>query len=589
MSSDAHLDGIFRGARSARIFAGGATEAGPIGDEVLATFDRAALPALREALRVVDGEAFHCMCLGDLAIELRGWWGRTAVISFHHGHSLRVPGLASDVALRDGPALLRQLAARGVRGPLEDYERAQDAGRDAARAADAWDRATPAPLRALAAGMGPFGSDLQPDARAAARTQLREAFGDDAGAVRALLRWLACGSGVFSGYPSYEQLPIELLETFPLPLVVDAMGEDDADVLAAARAVASHTRVSFHRSALAAVPDTFFDRALAVTRARGHDDSTARLEHAQRLARAGRARLGAGDAPRAQGDLTVLGESDDGPLTTLLPWRDALLAVDVRRVVRFAPGSVRARPFEGTVAAPTVGAACASRAVVGEVRTGRLFALAGADEGALTPLPPVDGTLLGMVVTDRWLALTVRDAQHRTRLVLRDVQDAERVIADPGSWCLGAWGDTHLFRISGGLDRATLERIAWHDGAVTTLTTLDGMGASMATPRAVVEGDALLVGASRVLWEVSATGARRALAEVDAPIMAVCTSATHIGLLLAPRDDAWTLARLPRRGGALERLGGFTRRPYERHELVMARGGLVTQVDDRLLGGGLAP
>src|SRR5688500_16919274 len=105
LPTNGSLDALFAKARSGRVVTvhGGA---------VLAEVAKAELGSIREMLRIVEGGGqFHCMCRGDLAIELEGRLLSAGSVSYHHGRSLRVESWCSDAMLADGPALLRWLAA----------------------------------------------------------------------------------------------------------------------------------------------------------------------------------------------------------------------------------------------------------------------------------------------------------------------------------------------------------------------------------------------------------------------------------------------------------------------------------------------
>src|SRR5262245_21528902 len=126
LPSQASLDALFGDTRRARI-----TDVCVFEDEntILLEVEGADVAIVRYLLRIKDHtRSFHCSCDGDLAVELYGEAGLVATIGFHHGRSIRVPGWSSDAMLLDGPALLRWIAERGVRGPLDEYEKAAREG-----------------------------------------------------------------------------------------------------------------------------------------------------------------------------------------------------------------------------------------------------------------------------------------------------------------------------------------------------------------------------------------------------------------------------------------------------------------------------
>lgn len=60
--------------------------------------------------------------------------------------------------------------------------------------------------------------------------------GDSSIAVRSLLAWFGSGTGLYSGYPSYESIPEEMLRLAPLPLLCAVL---DSDLTEAERCGAS--------------------------------------------------------------------------------------------------------------------------------------------------------------------------------------------------------------------------------------------------------------------------------------------------------------------------------------------------------------
>lgn len=73
-------------------------------------------------LRIADGPAGHCLCYGDLALELLSRDNRRlALFGLHHGVLLRWDAWIEDAALEDGMAVLEWLAGLGVTEPLERY------------------------------------------------------------------------------------------------------------------------------------------------------------------------------------------------------------------------------------------------------------------------------------------------------------------------------------------------------------------------------------------------------------------------------------------------------------------------------------
>jgi hypothetical protein len=122
--SQGSLDAALREMRRVRVWHWGAVSDGRLKRELLFETDQSeALSALRDTLRIVDGSAGHCMCLGDPLIECLGPANQPlAEISVHHGQRIRWEAWLHDAQLVDGRRLVEWLADRGVRYPLLEYE-----------------------------------------------------------------------------------------------------------------------------------------------------------------------------------------------------------------------------------------------------------------------------------------------------------------------------------------------------------------------------------------------------------------------------------------------------------------------------------
>jgi hypothetical protein len=584
--ADASIDALFADARGAVIDAGPGFPGGTLlrleGDD---------LPRLREALRITPPtEHFRCMCRGDLVITLRGRWRAKGAISFHHGVSVRLDGWDSDAPLVDGAALLRLLAERGVAGPLEAFERARVEGRARASARVAWVAAAPEAIRASLGELehGPLGMPRRLEAAeidaTLARVRGDREGCDDAALARALITWLAAGRGPFSGYASYEEVPIRLLEALPIGAVVEVALDpalDDAAVAACARFFADHQIVTFRKGALAAVPDAFFARATPLL---ALEDDRARLAHAARVAEGAR-------RPRSapypiDGGLEVLGQSTDGPLSGLGVDGDALVSADVRTLVRFEPDSIAAVPiadardaFLSLSPTPPVAWAVGRR---GEIATPHGVVATGEN----CPVEIAAGA--GGIA---WIAKH-RNDERVLRAVVSGDPTVRTLATDSLLWCLAVDGDYAFFVEAGWRGGGTLCKAPLAGGAIARVASIPALGPSMAAPRYVIEGGEALVALGDHVSAIDARGRARRLIEAGAPIQAIAADATHVALVLGldgDRDSPWSLAVAPRGGGKARAIASFARAPYHRHPLVLARGRACTIADDRIIAARLSP
>ena len=228
------------------------------------------LQAFGALLRVEPGEPFHCMCPGDQTIEIRRRGGR-AVVTLHHGRSLRWDERwNTDVLLADPLLLLGWLAEHGLAAPLEAHRRLRTEAERGRAAWEAWLAAAPgclAPLvEPLSASASGGSVDDPTDLIAAAIRSLREAYPEERDHVLALLAWFGSGEGPWSGFPSYEQVAVELLLVYPPNLLVEAVSHDEPTVLhleGAARFFSSWWFAQAHPGEASRIPAEVAEQLLA--------------------------------------------------------------------------------------------------------------------------------------------------------------------------------------------------------------------------------------------------------------------------------------------------------------------------------------
>jgi hypothetical protein len=591
--SNRSIDALFTKARAARIVA---IDLGRRG-KVLTEIDAGELPALRAALRIREGEQdFHCMCMGTLAVELRGRFRTLGTVTYHHGVSVRFSDWRSDAWLEDGPALALLLASRGIEDPLREIERDEVLRREGADARRVWEEAIPRALRASVAHLEVDGMGLpkRPSAHEAedALALLRADHGDDEAVARVLFAWLAAGRGPWSGYPSYEELPMHLLRAMPFEAVLAAaLGLDDRLLGAAARYFGAHELVTFQKRMLGDVPARFFDRARPIVAASGVEDDLARWDHAARVARMARdARRPRPPYHLAEG--TVVGESLDGPLSCLAAIGEQLFSCDVQTIVRFDPESV----------VPTVIARASEHFVVLAAGTRLTFGTMNAgdvhwfDGERVLPLAKGQACPVEMAAYGNRVAWLNRDAPGGRAIVIarhgnelaRATHEVVRTIErlPASTWSLGL-GPEHAFWVqeafngSGEIRRASIE-----GGAIETLAQIAKLGPSMASPRLVFSEHELLVGLPDGVIAIDAGGRTRRIVEAGSPIRAIAADESHIALIVGEdgtKDPPWSFAAAPRAGGRARVLASFARAPYHRHPLVIARGHAVTTLGDRII------
>ncbi len=241
--------------------------------------------SLSAALLVTEPKrAFHCMCDGSPAIHVSKAQREILSITIHHGTAIRASIWQSDAPLSDSEPLLRWFDSRGIPGPRREVEEEKARYEADKRALDRWLAAIPGPLSEEKEAL--FPSDRQPsDAASSAKLRSMLARGEPSPVrqVRLLFRWYGSGAGPWSGFPAYEQVPENLLLTYPTVTLVSAAEATDLseqEVEGAARLFGGWAFWKARPEDVAALPAPLKARLLRHSLRSDDDDKRARAEHA---------------------------------------------------------------------------------------------------------------------------------------------------------------------------------------------------------------------------------------------------------------------------------------------------------------------
>lgn len=220
--TQATLDALLAQVHAVRVHEGGSNQGKTEGKRLLLeTAEPASLKSLQAAMLIVDGGNGHCMCFGDPTMEFNAAdESRLALISMHHGLSIRWDAWHYDAKLVDGRMLLDWLAQRGVTEPLKEFEKDEARRRKGEKDRERWLAAMP---KALAGGWsaaeGIFGfPDIAP-----LKTALESDLPDERCQIRALLEWYGSGAGRWSGFPAYEVTAERLLLDYSTAGIIKAV------------------------------------------------------------------------------------------------------------------------------------------------------------------------------------------------------------------------------------------------------------------------------------------------------------------------------------------------------------------------------
>jgi hypothetical protein len=195
-------------------------------------------------------EWFRCACLPILEIKLLRKGKEIGAISVFDELTIEFSGWSGDARIADREKLLRWFDLRGITEPRRAIE-AQDARERAdASAAKRWLAAMPPDLRPLWPGIlqNPQWWQLTTEAVKTSAKMLEPAlaneYPDPNQRIRSLFSWFGSGSGHWSGYYAWEDVPSHMLLEYSATQLVNAMREEhltDAEAEGAVRFFVGYT------------------------------------------------------------------------------------------------------------------------------------------------------------------------------------------------------------------------------------------------------------------------------------------------------------------------------------------------------------
>ena len=189
-----------------------------------------------DALTVtIPKEWFYHKCIGTPAVRLYRGDAELALITNHHGRSIRCSLWTSDAMLKDPDKWLRWFDARKMPEPRKEVEESAARAKEREISYARWRAAMPKSLRPLweQAVRDTMSPNVKP-----LRAALAKEFPDSHQRILALFSWYGSGDGPWSGFPAYETAAEKLLLDFPPPDLIAAAQADnltDAQIEGAAR------------------------------------------------------------------------------------------------------------------------------------------------------------------------------------------------------------------------------------------------------------------------------------------------------------------------------------------------------------------
>lgn len=181
----------------------------------------AALMEINEALT-----GFYCLCLGSYAIELFANGQLQATIGLHHGRSIRYDKWKGDAALMQNEGLLSFLAQLGLTQLQEEYLEDKQRGETSKLAEREWQDIAPKAFAKFQEEIQEINHNTQ-DYLEELITELNKEIPDKDKRVIALLQTYGKTKNFWTAYPSYEEAPANVLNTFTLSDILDIYARSD--------------------------------------------------------------------------------------------------------------------------------------------------------------------------------------------------------------------------------------------------------------------------------------------------------------------------------------------------------------------------
>ena len=234
-----------------------------------------------DALTVLPPKGwFHCMCIGTPAVRLYRGDTELALVTNHHGRSIRCSLWTSDAMLKDPEKWLLWFDARKMAEPRKEVDDMAARAKQGEVSYARWLGAMPKSVRPLWARA--TRDEISPNVKPL-RTAIAKEFPDMRERVLALFTWFGSGGGPWSGFPSYETAAEELLLDIPTADLIAAAQTDNltaAQLEGAARFFGgwdfSQRRPDDRKTLPAALKKKLLDHSLKST----NDDKLGRAKNA---------------------------------------------------------------------------------------------------------------------------------------------------------------------------------------------------------------------------------------------------------------------------------------------------------------------
>ena len=176
---------------------------------LLESSELSVLESLKSCLQITDVPAGRDMCDGSMSIELYKDRKLVASLGIHHCRFLRCNHWNQDAQLKNGSSLVDWMSKHGIHALESEFAETKSQKLELARAQMDWLRSMPKCLSSHISELF-SGGTLNFKAAAELNATLSEKYSSDE-KILALLKWYGSSRGPWTGYPSYEDLPEQIL------------------------------------------------------------------------------------------------------------------------------------------------------------------------------------------------------------------------------------------------------------------------------------------------------------------------------------------------------------------------------------------
>ena len=222
------LNDLFLEIDRVQVKSDGVHEDKALSNDVVLTLDDPAKIKEFQRLMAIDepSEDFHCMCLGDYAIELFAGSKLKSTIGFHHGVSIRFNLWTGDAVLKYPDELLELLSDLGLTAPLEQKKSDDEQANESEEESTNWLNNSPKTFSKYWNDINDFDEEYLINLK----KDLGNEFKEEQSLIRALLKSYGTSNNLWTAYPMYESISRILLYDYQLNVIINAFIDSNNEI-----------------------------------------------------------------------------------------------------------------------------------------------------------------------------------------------------------------------------------------------------------------------------------------------------------------------------------------------------------------------